>query len=532
VEPLALPPPYGGMNDRTPKISIRSPQCESLINCNVTEGGVSVRYGDHNLSYATSTTTGFDECTMVVAVDDLLLVLGTTAANQFRIYNYLTPSVAYTGPVIVGDPSPLSHLTFKSYTFFLTKTNVYSYNGATYGVATWVPNTNLMTGTVYKNRIYFVQYQSAAYRYSAVSAIGGALAEVDLGGVLQKGGKLAIIANFSISNVTQNQNILAFITTTGEVLFYSGTYPDSNSWALINRAQISPPISHTSLLDFEGDVLIFAIGGVYSLRDLFVRGSQIGTSRLFNESIKNVWTESIGTWIREFGYKINDNTALNLISGVYDTSRNRVIILFRYLNAAVSDETTCLYFIFDVLVNAWYLHKRPLYNVDDTSANRSRCDMTMWEGPYGLLPVTLLSDPLTVTLSVKEGAVFYTPLDTFMELPLPYLLPLGVSYEIISAPIGSSSPYLQKAAGMDVILETDMYEETSYKFIKDLGAEETVAQTLPVGPTTSLQKPFINIGIEGSIIQYKISGTSGEDRTVGLNIYGTNIWLDNGRRPS
>lgn len=105
-------------------------------------------------------------------------------------------------------------------------------------------------------------------------------------------------------------------------------------------------------------------------------------------------------------------------------------------------------------------------------------------------------------------------------------------YEIISAPIANGRAYITKAAGMDVIQETDINDWTSYQFIKDLGVDETAAQSLPTAPT-GLQKPFVNMGIEGSYIQYKISGTTAYDvtKTVGLTIYGTNIWLDNGKSP-
>jgi hypothetical protein len=529
MDPVLLPPPYGGMNDRVPRVAIQFPQCESLINFNVNEGGVSVRAGDYNIGSAAKASTGFDETFQMAYFNNKILIFGVYNASYFRIYDYLGGAVAYTSGLL-ADPQPLSSFTFKQYLFITTKSNVYYYDGTTYGLATYSPNTDLITGSVYKARVYFTQYDSASYRYSEINAIAGTLHEVSLAGVSETASNIAIIAPISISDVVQSVNLLAFVFESGEVLFYSGTYPDSSDWTLVGSGKISSPISHNASIAFQGDVLIMCIGGVYSLREIFTSGNKHGSTLLYNADVNNLWIDTNKKQMNSYGYQLYLNTKNNIVSGVFDDINNRIIILYTASDASVSNAKDCLYFIYNVSLNSWYVHQRELYP-DDPLSSFCRCDILMYPSTNGTVPLTMLTDDQTVTVSIKEGATDYSPTDAYAERNLPSLDLASYDYEVISAPLAAGRQYINNAVGLDVILETDMYEETDYRFIKDLGAEETAPQSLPVGPTDSIQKPFVNMGIEGVYVQYKISGTTARNKSIGLNIYGTNVWLANGSSP-
>ena len=59
MQPIALPPPFAGVWQKTPKISIEPPFCESLLNFNVTQDGIELRHGDSVETRVTgSTRTG------------------------------------------------------------------------------------------------------------------------------------------------------------------------------------------------------------------------------------------------------------------------------------------------------------------------------------------------------------------------------------------------------------------------------------------------------------------------------------------
>jgi len=126
---------------------------------------------------------------------------------------------------------------------------------------------------------------------------------------------------------------------------------------------------------------------------------------------------------------------------------------------------------------------------------------------------------------VKEGAT------GFMDRKSDDSGDVGYDYNITSAPLSNGRAYIQKVEGMDVILNSDLYAQTSYKLIKDLGVAETSSQILSGVNADSLQKPFVNLGIEGSYVQYKISGTTVTGKTTGLVLYGTNVWIEKGKSP-
>ena len=107
---------------------------------------------------------------------------------------------------------------------------------------------------------------------------------------------------------------------------------------------------------------------------------------------------------------------------------------------------------------------------------------------------------------------------------------VGVEFEAKSAPIASGRTFIQKADGLDAIVTSDMYPQVGYRFISDLGVNQSATQIIPTQAST-LQKTNADIGLEGSYIQYKISGTTTANKTVGYNLFGLNLWTSQGKSP-
>lgn len=532
MDPVLLPPPYGGMNDRVPRVAIQFPQCESLVNFNITEGGVSVRSGDLELTRRTNPTA--DRNSVLIYFNDKLLIVGSTGGRLY-IYDYLAGAIVYTSPLVAG-PDPLGYFTFNNYLFIFATSAAYYYDGTTYGVAGYTPSRQRVGGAVFKARAYFIHHRLATYSYSDVNAISGTLAEVSLSSITETMSDLVIIAPISITDVVQSVNLLTFVFASGEVAFYSGTYPDATDWTLVGKAQISEPLSYNSTVTFQGDVLVLSEGGIYSLRELFTSGNKHGVNILYDADINKKWTQTVSEYFQSAstlgGYPdVYENAQNNIVSGVFDEVKNRIVILFRAMNIAETDnQVNAMFFIYDVPLQSWCIHERLLVS-DADYTGYDFCDIVKYNTSTGSKLAVMMTNEFTMTVSIKEGRAESDPTNAFMDPAVITGADQAYDYEIISAPLAAGRNYIANAVGLDVILETDLYEETNYQFIKDLGAEETAAQTLPVGPTTSIQKPLVNMGIEGVYVQYKISGTTVEDKSVGLNIYGTNVWLANGSSP-
>jgi len=85
--------------------------------------------------------------------------------------------------------------------------------------------------------------------------------------------------------------------------------------------------------------------------------------------------------------------------------------------------------------------------------------------------------------------------------------------------------------GIEPIIKSDLYAQTSYKLIADLGRQTTTGQTVE-DQGTSIAKPLVNVGIEGTVVQMQVSGTTVTGKTVGLEFYGYNVWYESGMEAS
>lgn len=520
MEPVPLPPPYGGMNQKVPIITVQSPQCEDLFNFNITEGGVSLRKGD---SKYTTFAVNDNFTTNFVNYGDttLLAVQFNGATTSMVVYNVDTGALVYnTGIFATVFYSPIQ---FRNYLFFFSQSAAgapgFYYDGAAFGgIGYTFPSTITSNGgTAYKNRIYISSSGTASYWYGGIDAIAGALTQVDLSSIQTTKSNLSIITPVTLADNISSVVLLAFVFDSGEVLFFSGSYPDATDWVLVGRANIPPPIgSINSYLNYQGDCLVFCVDGIYSLRDLFLKGSGGAVSLSISDSISVLWKETATT--------IRDQISLpTSVYGIYDYINNRIVIKFDYYvdNAGVL-QGSAFFFIYNIDLKSWSYHRSVGMQLT-TPAVPS----------FGLV---YYNNKILYTNLLKSGAPFFTMVwekegsTGFQDRNYADNANVSYPYQILSAPISNGRAYVQQAKGIDAIIESDLYPQTQYTFVRDLGVQETVPQVIPTQLAT-LQKTNANIGLEGSFIQYKIAGTTAASKTVGYNLYGVNVWIENGSRP-
>ena len=332
MDPIPVPAPYGGLNDSIPKIALRSPECESLFNFNSTKEGISLRKGDslyNGTRYSPGTSVNINLATFCKYNDRLAFVpYYDSGTNQNHILEIDSYTISYsTAAIGFANFYPQN---FNNY-LFLFSPDVAITPGIKFDGAAWTTigytGTGFLPiggGNVFRSRNYIIQSNSNSYWYSRINAIDGALTKVDLAGIIESssGTELSAISALTLSDQVTTTFIQCFIFSNGEILFYTGTYPDSDDWKLVGRARIGNLLSpRSSTFSYQGDTIILSDSGIISLRDLFLKGSEQAVSLSINSKVQKEWTTIIKA-IRYYSHSPSGYIEGN-VKGVWDCRRRR-----------------------------------------------------------------------------------------------------------------------------------------------------------------------------------------------------------------
>lgn len=129
--------------------------------------------------------------------------------------------------------------------------------------------TDFSQGWNYKHRQYIIQNNTRSFWYGALDAVTGATTEVPLDGVLLQGGKLLFGTSWAYNQGFSNDELFVVVADNGEVVVYTGDYPNSATWQIVGRAIIPQPQSRRTFIKFGQDILISTKAGVVSLKEVF-----------------------------------------------------------------------------------------------------------------------------------------------------------------------------------------------------------------------------------------------------------------------
>lgn len=532
VKSANLPAPYLGQDSLTPTAVLKSPYCERLFNFNTTEAGISLRHGDDqwakkDVNTNGGVTTESFRAFIPYGASELFMCVGCTGGGvAHRYYNISTSgtkvatTVAHTSTTI-STSSEVFHTQFggRVFTYGSSGGSDY-YDGAAWGASTYsFPGSYVpVGGCAFKNRQYFIFKDSSSYGYSEISAVTGAVTEVPLASILSEPANLYVIAPITISNEVSSQQLLAFVFSSGEVLFYSGSYPNGSDWGLVGSGNIDIPLNYNSVISpYRGDSLVATRRGLYSLRDLFLRGSQDALNLVLSRPITPTWTELIDAVIGALG---SGPERIAYTQIVWWRAKNRLLVFIpRYLDSNGNLQTGVTYFIMDTLRGGWTQHRsfgfsgsgggngliifkdKPLYCARNSAASTTPLLIAEKEGSADFMDVQQLSATQTET---------------------------NYDYEALMAPIPFPKTAVYETSQIEPILESDLYAETNYNLVVDFGRQTSGDQKTDAA-TTSVAKPAANVGMQNiTFVQVKISGTTAADKEVGLELYSYNVWYSSG----
>jgi len=176
-------------------------------------------------------------------------------------------------------------------------------DGAPYDI-TGVNSQNLIGINLHQNRVWFIQKDTLDAWYLASGAIGGAATKFSLASFCPHGGSLVGCATWTMDAGYGMNDMLAFITSNGDVVIYQGTDPSSAAtWSMIGVWWFGAPIGYRSFVKYQGDLLIITQDGVIPMAAA-LRSSRLDPRTAITNTIQWAMSQAISLYSTNFGWQL------------------------------------------------------------------------------------------------------------------------------------------------------------------------------------------------------------------------------------
>jgi hypothetical protein len=168
---------------------------------------------------------------------------------------------------------------------------------------TGIATSSLINLFVHKERPYYIEKNSMSVWYPAVGAIAGALTELNLASVFNKGGYLVAGGSWSVDAGDGKDDYWCVITSEGEIAVYQGDDPGTaNTWSLIGVFEVGQPIGRRCLKKYGGDLLILTVDGIVSATAAFQLGREKAMQLALTDVIQGAVAESGELYKGSYGW--------------------------------------------------------------------------------------------------------------------------------------------------------------------------------------------------------------------------------------
>lgn len=312
----SIPAPTGGLNDRDALASMPKNDAVVLENWWVEPSRLITRKG------CIDWATGFD--TPAMTVFEYAPPNGTYklfAAAGENIYD-ITASGEIDNPVVNGLSSDRFHIVSATTAADPPAGSyLYAFNGVDkallYDGTTWTPvdgssdpaitgvdTDSIVSGCVFKGRLYMVQRQTMNVWYLPPASIGGAATKVSMSSIFQRGGYIVGVYTWTLDAGTGSDDHLVILSSNGEVAVYAGTDPSSaDTFALIGLFYVGRPIGTRPCIKYGGDLIILCEQGIYPLSQALITAT-IDRRSLITDKIQNSVNSAINRYKLNFGFEM------------------------------------------------------------------------------------------------------------------------------------------------------------------------------------------------------------------------------------
>lgn len=308
----SLPAPVGGLNDRDSLAAMKPTDAVIMENWWPMPSKVVVRNG--SLDWSTGYPSTVESLIEYDPPSGLPKLFACAGGNIYDATN----SGAVGAPVVTGLTNnrwqDVSQTTpgGSFLALFNGADKPLLYNGTTWTpidatsspAITGVDTTLLISGCIYKNRLWMVERDSMRVWYLPVVSIGGAAQSIDFGQIFQRGGYLMAMYTWTLDAGTGMDDHAVFISSNGEVAVFAGTDPSASStWYLVGVFYLGRPIGRRCGIKYGGDLMIITENAVYPLSSGLL-SSSIDRRVAITDKIQNSINTSVLSYAANFGWEL------------------------------------------------------------------------------------------------------------------------------------------------------------------------------------------------------------------------------------
>ena len=267
----------------------------ALLTLNTLVGGASYTAGTYTGVSLTGGTGSGAKATIVVASGAVTTVTVTTPGSGYKVADTLSATAASIGGTGSGFSIKVETVGGWS-TTTISGTNTVTGNP--------LSPAALITVTVFKQRVWYIEANTMNVWYSTVLGYQGTLTLFPMGTLFKKGGTLMQMATWTVDNVSGMDDYAAFITTEGEVAIYQGYDPAQlSTWSLVGIFQIGRPIGRRCYTKYASDILVLTADGLTPLSKAMLTDRTQQNTEL-TDKIRNAINADVQSFNANFGWQV------------------------------------------------------------------------------------------------------------------------------------------------------------------------------------------------------------------------------------
>lgn len=303
---VSVSAPVGGWNARDPIAEMKDSDAITLDNMFCTPYDVRVRQG--SIDWATGISGNVNTLATYSPIDGSIKLFAAAGAN---IFDVTTQGVVGSAVVSGQTSDKWQHVNFGTAGGnFLCMANgadlPQTFNGSTWtnpAITGPSDNKNLISPYATKSRLWYIEKNSLKVWYLPVLSIAGAATSIDFTGLVNLGGYLMAMCDWSLDAGYGMDDYVAFITSEGQVLIYKGTDPSSvTTWSLVGVYNIGAPVGRRCMMKYAGDVIVVCQDGLAPLSKALM-SSRVNSQEMLTDKIQHVISDYVTSWGSNFGWE-------------------------------------------------------------------------------------------------------------------------------------------------------------------------------------------------------------------------------------
>lgn len=319
----SFPPPVGGLNFAAPINGMAATDAILLDNYICSRFGLTIRRGwaEHAVAIAGGSVRSLLPWTGADSASDALFAV--TDAGVYDVTASVTAPVVAHALSGTGGAGKVQSINFSAagQNYLAACSEVDGYfryslsagwgtvaSGVGAGQVSGADPADLVQVCSWKNRLWFVERDSANVWYLPVLAVAGVAQKLDVGPFLSKGGHVTAAASWTMDAGVGIDDHLVILGSEGDVLVYKGTDPASSStFSIVGTWNIGAmPEGRRNFTQSSGDLMIVSEYGL-SPTSYLIKGGQTGVEadpNNFVSRIQEVLRQDVGVAMDAEGWAV------------------------------------------------------------------------------------------------------------------------------------------------------------------------------------------------------------------------------------